>query len=148
MKSSAVLFGFVAALGLLYVPMSGAQAVAQPKPVVSFRRDVTPILVTSCMTGSCHGNGIRPPLLDRHDDAAHLRAALVGVRSEERPAHAYITPGAPEQSFLVEKIEGHLKDADCVDHDCGVAMPKDNPLLAPDARTIIRSWIAAGAPDN
>src|SRR5580658_9257910 len=87
--------------------------------VVSFRRDVAPLLVTSCATRSCHGGGSRPPVLDARDGVKKLRVALVGVASEERPGRAYVHPGNPEASYLVQKIEGHLNDAECADQDCG-----------------------------
>ena len=81
-------------------------------------------------------------------DATAMRAALVGVPSEDRPDRAYVEPGAPEASYLVQKIEGRLVDAECTEHDCGSPMPLDNPSLPPAARATIRAWIAQGARDN
>ncbi len=115
---------------------------------VSFRRDIAPILTTSCATKSCHGGGSRPPVLAARDGAAKMRAALVGARSEDRPDRAYVEPGAPEASYLLQKIEGRLVDAECTDHDCGSPMPLDNPPLSADARATVRRWIAQGARDN
>ncbi len=114
---------------------------------VSFRRDVAPVLATSCSTRSCHG-GWRPPVLDAHGDPAKMRAALIGIAADERPIESYVSPGHPEQSYLVQKIESRMGTAECTDHDCGEAMPLDNPLLPPATRQMIRAWIEQGAKDN
>ncbi len=121
---------------------------AGARPSVSFRKDVAPVLGDSCSTSSCHGGGSRPPVFGRGHDAATIRIALVGVASEDRPDRAYVTPGAPESSYLLQKIDGHLIDDECTDHDCGSPMPLDNPPLSPEARAMIRLWIAQGARDT
>jgi hypothetical protein len=124
----------------------GASGSATP-PQASFRRDVAPVLTTSCSTRSCHG-GMRPPLLGAHDDPRTLRESLIGVASEERPEHRYVRIGHPEESFLMEKIDGHMSASTCVDHDCGDQMPLDNPPLSSESREAIRAWIEQGAADN
>jgi len=115
---------------------------------VSFGRDIAPVLTTSCTTRSCHGGGEKPPILRRGMDAEALRAALVGIASEDRPDHAYIEPGAPDASYLLQKLEGRLNDAECTEHDCGDPMPLDNPSLSADTIAKIRAWVAQGARDN
>ncbi|MEO8796892.1 MAG: hypothetical protein ABI551_03330, partial [Polyangiaceae bacterium] len=117
------------------------------EPHVSFRRDVAPVLTTSCSTRSCHG-GMRSPMLGAKDDAAKLRASLLTEASDEQRVLPFVRPGAPDKSWLVAKVEGHLEGHDCVDHDCGDAMPLDNPSLSPENIRTIRSWIAQGAQDN
>jgi hypothetical protein len=135
----------LAIFALIQIGASGSQASRAPQ--ASFRRDVAPLLTTSCSTRSCHG-GMRPPLLGAHDDPQTLRASLLGIASEERPAHAYVSAGHPDDSYLMEKIDGHLPANACVDHDCGDQMPLDNPPLSPEAREAIRAWIEQGASDN
>jgi hypothetical protein len=115
---------------------------------VSFRRDVAPLLATSCATASCHGGGSRPPVLVARDGASKMRAALVGVPSGDRPDRAYVQPGVPEGSYLLQKIDGRLVDAECTEHDCGSPMPLDNPSLPAADRDTIRAWVAQGARDN
>jgi hypothetical protein len=134
----------IAALGALL--QVGANAGGPPP--VSFRRDVAPVITTSCTTSSCHGGGSRPPVLEPHGGPAALRAALVGVASEQRPSRFYVRPGDPGASYLMQKLEGHLNDAECIDHDCGLAMPMDNPSLSAEARDKVRTWISQGALDN
>jgi hypothetical protein len=124
-----------------------AASAGDPRPQVSFRHDVAPVLTTSCSTRSCHG-GMRPPLLGAHDDPKELRASLVDATSDERPGMKFVRPGDSAHSYLVEKIEGKMIDSNCADHDCGGAMPLDNPALAPEIRQTIRTWIDQGARDN
>ena len=137
----------VALVGLLAVAANAGGAKAGA-PSVSFRRDVAPVITTSCTTSSCHGGGSRPPVLVPQASPAALRAALVGVASEQRPSRSYVRPGDPGASYLMQKLEGHLNDAECIDHDCGAAMPMDNPSLSADARDKVRTWISQGALDN
>ena len=129
----------IAVAALMQVGASGGH--------VSFRQDVAPILTTSCSTRSCHG-GSRAPELRGHDDASKMRAALLATGDDERPGARYVIPGDPDGSFLVQKIEGRMSTSECADHDCGEAMPLDNPPLSPEARQTIRAWIAQGAEDN
>jgi hypothetical protein len=150
----AAVVGFGLALFQLASPAGGSaprEAASRPTvPVtarVSFRHDVAPLFITSCGTASCHG-GDRPPRLSSEIEPSALRAALVGVSSEELPAHAYVKPGDTRDSYLVEKIEGRLVDAHCADGDCGARMPSRSPPLPEAAQTTIRLWIAQGAPDN
>jgi len=135
-------------LALVLFGANGEDARSAPTARVSFRRDVAPVLAGSCTTRSCHGGGSRPPVLGAPGDAAKLRAALVGVASEQRPDRAYIEPGHPDASYLLQKLDGHLVDSECADNDCGAPMPLDNPSLSADARAKIRAWIAQGAPNN
>ena len=140
-------FPFVGALALVTLSASGDGARANEAATISFRKDVAPVLTTSCSTRSCHG-GMRAPLLGAHDDAAERRAALVNVKSEERADLRYVTPGDPAHSYLIEKIDGRMTPAKCSDHDCGEAMPLDNPALPDATRSLIRTWIEQGARDN
>ncbi len=127
--------------------VSVAHAAAAPPPV-SFRKDVAPLLVVSCTTASCHGSGAHPPDLTPEADASALRRALVAVPSEERLSLPYVRPGDPDGSYLLEKLEGRLNDAQCTDHDCGSRMPARNSALPPQAQATIRAWVAQGAADN
>jgi hypothetical protein len=134
--------------GLALLLTARAGSATPPAKAPSFRGDVAPLLVASCAARSCHGGGAHPPDLDPHADPAALRRALLDVASEERPQRAYVTPGAPQESYLVDKIEGRLNDAECTDHDCGERMPARNPALSAAARTAVLAWIADGAKDN
>jgi hypothetical protein len=147
-----VVFGLVAAgLALLVSTQAGGSAAPTPPKVVapvSFRNDVAPMLTRSCGTVSCHGGGIHSPDLDPRADASKLRRALVGVASEERSGRPYVTPKNARASWLLDKVDGRLVDAECIDHDCGTRMPARNAPLSDAQRATIRAWIEQGAQDN
>lgn len=103
---------------------------ASKEKVLSFNRDVRPILSEHCF--NCHG-------MDEKNRKAGLRldersAALRGGKSD-RPA---IVPGKPDQSTLIQRITAHADD--------GIMPPPrvKNPLSARQIATLKR-WIAAGA---
>jgi hypothetical protein len=134
-------------LGLVVSTQAGGSPAPAPK-TVSFKKDVAPILAVSCSTVSCHGGGLHSPDLDPRADASKVRRALVGVASEERNGRAYVKPRDARASWLLDKVDGRLVDAECVDHDCGVRMPARNAPLSDAQRTLIRAWIDQGAQDN
>jgi hypothetical protein len=72
--------------------------------------------------------------------AAASYAALVGVASLEVPSLDRVAPGNPDDSYLIQKLEGTAAE--------GVRMPQGGPFL--DQATIdqIRDWITSGAPNN
>lgn len=67
----------------------------------------------------------------------------VNVESLERAGMDRIEPGAPDDSYLVHKIQGTQADVG----GSGVRMPVGGQLTQAEIETI-RSWIAAGAADN
>ena len=62
----------------------------------------------------------------------------VNVASAEVPALLRVNPGNPDQSYLVQKIQGNAA--------VGGRMPLGQAALPQDRIDLIRSWIAAGAP--
>ncbi len=89
-----------------------------PARAVDFEREIAPILETHCL--ACH-------------DAA---AANADVRLDLREhALQVITPGEPEESLLLQQVEGDEP-----------AMPQDAPPLSAAELQRLRDWIAAGAP--
>jgi hypothetical protein len=83
----------------------------------------------------CHAGGSAPQGLRL--DALNSYAMLVGVPSSEVPSLRRVTPGDPDNSYLVQKIEGHAA--------VGVRMPYGGPYLDASTTAIIRQWVAAGA---
>lgn len=120
-------------------------------PVPSFRRDLLPTLQLNCASArGCHG-------LDASDEVdLDLRPAqawrqLVNQAAVERANTYRVKPGAPEQSFLVDKLAGRLGARE------GKRMPLDpttdeprvpNPLPPDFVERSLTPWISAGAPDN
>ncbi len=90
----------------------------------------TPIC-TACHVGAGAPRGLRL-------DEANSFALLVNVASSEVPGLLRVNPGDPDQSYLVQKIEGTAA--------VGGRMPLGGPPLAQDRIDLVRNWIAAGAP--
>ena len=72
-------------------------------------------------------------------DAGNSYALLVNVASAEVPGTLRVSPGNPNASYLVQKIEGTAS--------VGVRMPANGPPYLPQDRIdLVRRWISAGAP--
>jgi hypothetical protein len=119
----ALVTGFVVALA----------ACAAPR-VISFERDVYPILEDNCL--ECHsppqGKGYRQSGLDLRTCQALMHGTLYGP---------VVRPGDPQRSVLLMLIEGRA--------DPSLRMPhnKDKPLPAGQI-AVIQRWIIQGAADN
>lgn len=91
---------------------------------------------------SCHNaQGARfAANLNLADSGAYSQ--LVGVASSQKPGAVRVIPGDPDNSYLVQKIEG-------APGIVGQRMPRNNgPFLTPGQVLIIRTWIRQGAPNN
>ncbi|MBV8503169.1 MAG: hypothetical protein JO006_15815 [Paucibacter sp.] len=84
---------------------------------------------------ACHAGGSAPEGLRL--DAANAYALTVNVSSVEVPSMKRIAPGNPDQSYLVQKIEGHAS--------VGARMPYGGPYLDDATIATIRLWISQGA---
>lgn len=105
----------------------------------SFAHDIVPLFMDQC--AGCHATGEEPGHLALTTHGAWR--SLVGVPSTEAKL-LRVKPGAPEQSYLMMKLDGtHL------DHGgSGARMPFGGAALDAATRERIRAWIAAGAPNN
>ena len=125
----------VAAAGILVLAgCSGSGAPerpASPGPFASIERD---ILVPKCAGEGCHSGTDPAGGLDLSAGKAH--EALVGVPSARRPERKRVVPGAPERSYLVERIS---PGGDTPRMPLGA-----DPLSAGEVERI-RNWIAGGA---
>jgi hypothetical protein len=128
-------------MAALLFACSGAGAGEQepgPEPV-SFARDIAPLLKTRCAI--CHMTGQEPGSMALHPGKAY--ASLVNMASVQS-ALLRVKPGAPEQSYLLLKLDGTHLDAG----GQGVRMPFGMAPLDEITRQRIRDWIAAGAANN
>lgn len=130
-------------------------------PVVSFNKDVVPIMQLSCaIAGStCHGTpdvvSEQRPYLGNSDggtDAAEVIEGLINVASTEAPSLKLVVVGSPTTSFLMHKVDWDqcTLATDCASTTtgyttCGAGMPYDGNELDVTARDTIRRWIAQGA---
>lgn len=73
-------------------------------------------------------------------DAANSYAQLVNVASSQVPALMRVKPGDPDNSYLVQKIDGRAT--------VGGRMPLGRDPLPQASIDLVRSWIAGGAQMN
>lgn len=109
-------------------PTSGAGA-SEPATYA----DVQQIVAESCAVPTCHAASLPSLGLDLETDPY---GATVGVAAST--SIILVEPGAPEASYLLEKVSSDTPTA-------GGRMPPGNPLSSAQIETL-RSWIAAGAP--
>jgi hypothetical protein len=90
----------------------------------------TPIC-SRCHSGASAPEGLRL-------DAADSYGLLVGIPSAEDPGISRVTPGNPDNSYLIRKLEGGPGIV-------GVQMPFGGPYLPQASIDVIRQWITNGA---
>ena len=105
---------------------------------VSFARDIQPIF--SRCTG-CHSNANASGGLSLEAGSAFKN--LVNVKSTESALNR-VTPGAPDKSYLINKLIGTQGQVG----GKGAQMPLSGPHLQQDQITLIQQWILQGALDN
>ena len=67
---------------------------------------------------------------------------LVNVPSNEKSGAIRVIPGDPDNSYLIQKLQG-------TPGIIGLRMPRNGPPYLTDAQILlVRQWIAAGAPNN
>ncbi|UCV17799.1 c-type cytochrome domain-containing protein [Ferribacterium limneticum] len=106
--------------------------------VVSFKGDIQPILDAQCV--ACHQSGAASANLNLEDGMAYLASVRKGSQQSKLQL---VTPGKPDESYLVRKLEGSHISAG----GQGDQMPVLEPL-GKGSITLIRQWIQDGAPDN
>ena len=120
-------------------PEKAAPAAPVATAGVSFVRDLVPVLRANCAT--CHLTGSEAGNLAQHPRAASRN--LVGVQPIEGK-WLRVKPGAPDESYMLMKIDGTHLDAG----GSGGRMPYNMEPLDAATRGKFRDWVAAGAPDN
>ena len=124
------------------VGVAAADVVVSNAPAVTLSQIQAAVFTPIC--SGCH-NGSNPPggalPGSQNLTAGNSFAALVNVASIEQPALRRVKPGDPDNSYLIQKLEGLAGIS-------GSRMPLGGPFL--DQATIdqIKSWIASGAPNN
>jgi len=100
------------------------------------------IFTPTCSAGGCHTGPTSNTLPTGMNltSTANSFAALVNVASRQVGTLNRVTPGDPDNSYLIQKLEGTAAG--------GVRMPWGGPFL--DQATIdkVRQWIADGALNN
>ncbi len=106
----------------------------EPPPLVAEFQSIQDHVFTPICT-TCHAGGAAPVGLRLDEGASY--AMLVNAPSAEVPGLLRVDPGNPDDSYLVQKIEGHAAVGD--------QMPLGGPPLPSDTIAIIRQWITDGA---
>lgn len=102
-------------------------------PVATFQSIQERVFTPICTV--CHAGGGAPQGLRL--DAASSYDMLVGVPSVEVSSVLRVAPGRPDDSYLVQKLEGHAA--------VGARMPLGGPFLDAETMALIRQWITDGA---
>lgn len=96
----------------------------------SIQANIFDPLCEHCHSGPTAPHGLRL-------DAANSYTLLVGVPSGERPSTLRVAPGAPNNSYLIQKLEGTAP--------VGERMPAGLPAVPQADINIVRQWIQEGA---
>ena len=91
------------------------------------------VLTPVCTT--CH-SGAAAPLGLRLDEGVSY-ALLVNAPSTEVPSLLRVDPGDPDNSYLIQKLEGTAT--------VGARMPLGGSALPPETIAVVRQWILEGA---
>jgi hypothetical protein len=126
--------------GLTGIAHSGTFVVSPPPQQVSFASQIQPILST-CTNAQCHDANQPQASLNLLTGSSY--AELVNVASEQCASVSLVKPGAPNESYLVHKLQG--SGASCY---VGTRMPKLASALSTEQMQLFRDWIANGAPNN
>lgn len=96
------------------------------------------VFTPTCAVSGCHTGASAPQGLQL--DEANSYGLLVGVASSEVPSILRVTPGDPDNSYLIQKLEGTAA--------VGERMPRGREPLPQPTIDIIRQWITDGAVDD
>ena len=116
-------------------------------PIVRLSSNVQPIVDQSCAVAGCHLGPVSAQGMDL--SAGKTFSSTVEVKSKEIPRLLRITPGKPDDSYLVQKIEGRPGIAG-LQEPPGCPGPPLNGAQCPSVEdiTVIRQWITEGALNN
>ncbi len=96
------------------------------------------VFTPNCAISGCHAGAGAPQGLIL--DAANSYALLVGVASNEVPAVLRVAANDPDNSYLIQKLEGTAA--------AGQQMPLNSAPLAQATIDIVRQWVIDGAIDD
>jgi cytochrome c5 len=96
----------------------------------SIQTNIFSVQCEFCHTGATAPRGLRL-------DPANSFALLVGVPSGQQPALQRVDPGDPDNSYLIQKLEGTAAS--------GGRMPLGLPALPQSDIDVVRQWITDGA---
>ena len=107
--------------------------------VVSFSKDIQPIFNSNCVI--CH-QGAGQAGLTLEPNVSYSK--LVGIASTESTTELRVKAGAPEQSYILAKLNGTQVQAG----GSGARMPYGASPLPQSQINLVQQWVAEGAPNN
>ncbi len=105
---------------------------------VTFTSIQNSIFTPSCALSGCHAGASPQQGMNLSQGLAYN--AIINVASNEQNALLRVNPGNPDQSYLVQKVEGTAA--------VGGRMPLGGPPLSNDLIQALRQWITEGAQNN
>jgi hypothetical protein len=123
----------IIALGIISTNYFFAPSKKRKSDIVSYNRDIRPILSDKCFT--CHGPDVKKVKAElRLDQAAFAYAEL-----KKTKGHYAIIPGDPDNSEIIKRIES-------TDPKVMMPLPESHlTKLTPQEITLFRKWIQQGA---
>jgi hypothetical protein len=113
------------------------------EPTGTLNEIQTRVFTPSCTFSACHQGSAPAGGLDL---TAMTHSRLVGVPSTEKPTAMRVAAGAPDTSYVMDKLlNRNLPMAPA--GEVWTSMPPGGTLEA-DRMELIRSWIAAGAAND
>jgi hypothetical protein len=101
----------------------------------SLQENIFTPICSVCHVGASAPQGLRL-------DAADSYNLLVGVPSTEVPAILRVKPGDPDNSYIIQKLEGHAAVGAQMPFGC----PTSQACLSTSTIAFVREWITNGAP--
>ncbi len=108
--------------------------------VVSFSEDLLPTLKARCAV--CHMTGAEPGGMSLTPERAW--SDLVGRQAVGLPSMQRVSPGNPQNSYLMHKLWGTHRDVG----GNGSRMPLHQPPLTGATLADFETWVTAGAANN
>ncbi len=106
---------------------------------VTLSGDVQPIFTSSCALSGCHAG--TNPQRGQNLSVGQTFANVVNIVAMELSTMNRVTPGQPNSSYLVHKVQGTHSDVG----GSGFQMPLGRSPLTQMEIDLIRAWIEAGA---
>jgi hypothetical protein len=113
----------------------GSPSVALSDDFESLQENIFTPICSVCHVGGSAPQGLRL-------DAANSYNLLVGVPSTEVPSILRVKPGDPDNSYIIQKLEGHAAVGKQMPFGC----PTSQPCLTSSTIAFVRQWITNGAP--
>lgn len=145
MRSRILLLGLTLSFGIAACSDDGDDGGSTgppPAAAVRFSQDIQPVFTASCARAGCHGG--TNPAEGMNLSAGEAYASIVNVASNELPSMDRIEPGDPDDSYLVNKIQGTQGNVG----GSGERMPLGGGALPQGTIDLIRRWVSEGAANN